>query len=140
MRTHLPDRRHWVPDWLLGAAMRLALAPGLWLWGRAHATDWPDAIPEMNGVAAVWDVPFIQPEWLARIVVWGSQIIAAMLVVGLLTRLVGLALLAATLVYMIWIAPHAWTSALMFGGIAGYLAVRGGGAISVDGALVATTR
>ncbi|WP_417469523.1 DoxX family protein [Maricaulis sp.] len=129
-----------MPDWIVGAAIRWSLIPGLWVWGRAHAGDWPDVAPSVVSAAGVWSVPFITPEQLAQIAVWGAHLAAAMLAVGFLTRFVGLALLLATAVFAWWVAPQAWTSAAVYGAVAFYLCVRGGGALSVDGVIVATLR
>lgn len=129
-----------MPDWLLGAIARFALAPGLWMWGRAQAADWPDVVPGMVRAAEIWAVPVIAPEHLAQIAVWGAQICAGMLLLGVLTRLAGLVLLLACGVYAVWIAPEAWAAAAVFAALAFYLFARGGGALSIDGAIVATTR
>lgn len=129
-----------MPDWLVGGLLRLALAPGLWLWGRAHAAAWPGVDPALIVAADIWSVPVISPAHLAQIAVWGTQICAALLLAGFLTRLVGLVLLAAASVYAAWIAPDAWPATVVFAAAAFYLFARGGGALSVDGAIVATTR
>jgi putative oxidoreductase len=129
-----------LPDWLVGGLIRLSLAPMLWMWGRAHAGPWPDVMPDIIHAASVWNVPFIAPAHLAQIAVWGCQITAALLVLGVLTRLVGLALLLAAGVYGLWVAPEVWPMTLRFAAAAFYLFARGGGSLSIDGAVVATTR
>ena len=129
-----------MPDWVVCGAARLALVPGLWMWGRANASLWPGVMPETVHAAQVWAVPLIDPVLLAQLAVWGAQISAVMLLLGVLTRLVGLALLVACGVYMTWIAPDAWPAAVLFAALAFHLFARGGGALSVDGAIVATTR
>lgn len=129
-----------LPDWLIGGVIRLSLAPMLWLWGRAHAGPWPDVLPDIVYAADIWDVPLIPPAQLAQIAVWGSQILAALLVLGVLTRLVGLTLVLAAWVYGSWVAPEAWPMTILFASAAFYLFARGGGSLSVDGAVVATTR
>ena len=129
-----------LPDWLVGGVIRLALAPSLWLWGRAHAGPWPDVMPAVIHAAAVWNLPFIAPAHLAQIAVWGCQIAAALLVLGILTRLVGLVLLVAAWIYGVWVAPEAWPLTILFAASSFYLFARGGGGFSIDGAVVATTR
>lgn len=129
-----------LPDWLVGGAIRLALVPGLWMWGRAHAAVWPDVVPGIVHAAEIWGVPLVPPAQLAQVAVWGTQICAALLLAGFLTRLVGVVLLAACGVYGVWIAPDAWAATTVFAAMAFYLFARGGGALSVDGAIVATTR
>ncbi|WP_203290938.1 TQO small subunit DoxD [Maricaulis parjimensis] len=129
-----------LPDWLVGGVIRLALAPMLWMWGRAHAGTWPDVMPDIIHAASVWNLPFIAPAHLAQIAVWGSQIAAALLVLGVLTRLVGFILLMAAWIYGVWVAPEAWPLTVMFAASSFYLFARGGGGFSIDGAVVATTR
>ncbi len=68
-----------------------------------------------NGTAQICAVTFVAPTQLAQIPVWSAPLAAAMLAVGYLTRIVGLALLLATAVFAWWVAPHAWTSAAVFG-------------------------
>jgi len=129
-----------MPDWIVGAAIRWSLIPGLWAWGRAHAGDWPDVVPSVVNAARIWAVPFVAPEQLAQIVVWGAQLAAALLAVGFLTRFVGLALLIATAIFAWWVAPQAWSSAVVYSALAFYLCVRGGGGLSVDGAILSTLK
>lgn len=129
-----------MPDWLVGGVIRLALVPGLWMWGRTHAGVWPDVVPGIIHAAEIWNVPLVPPARLAQIAVWGTQICAGLLLIGFLTRLAGLVLLAACGVYGLWIAPDAWPATCVVAALAFYLFARGGGALSVDGAIVATTR
>lgn len=129
-----------MPDWILGAVIRLAPVPGLWFWGRAHAADWPEVIPEIVQAAEIWAVPVLSAQTVAQGAVWGAQLAAALLVVGFLTRFVGLFLLAACCVFGSWVAPEAWTSVIVYGALAFYLMVRGGGGLSVDGMIAATIR
>ena len=42
-----------MPDWIVGAALRWSLIPGLWVWGRAYAADWPDVVPSAVSAAQV---------------------------------------------------------------------------------------
>jgi putative oxidoreductase len=129
-----------MPDWIVGAALRLSLIPGLWSWARSQAGDWPAVAPDAIRAAQIWSVPFISAEQLAQTAVWGAHLAVLMLALGFLTRLVGLALLIATAIFAWWVAPEAWTSACVYAALAFYLAVRGGGGLSVDGAIMSTMR
>jgi putative oxidoreductase len=129
-----------MPDWIVSGVIRLSLVPGLWIWARANAAEWPDVVPEAVLAAEFWGVPIIKPAMLAQIAVWGAHLMAALLTVGFLTRIVGLCLLAGSAIYAWWIVPEAWPSAAIFAAMAFYLFARGGGALSIDGALAATTR
>ena len=129
-----------MPDWIVGGFIRLSLAPGLWFWGRDNAAVWPDVMPGTIEAAHIWDVPLIAPDHLAQLAVWGSQLVAVMLVLGFLTRIAGLALLAGCAVYATWIAPEAWPAAVIVAAMSFYLFARGGGAFSIDGAIAGTLR
>jgi putative oxidoreductase len=129
-----------MPDWIVGGVIRLSLVPGLWYWGRANAGDWPEVVPEAVQAAARWAIPVISAEQIALGAVWGAQLAALLLTIGFLTRFVGLALVMASAVFSWWVAPYAWSSIVVFGALAFYLMVRGGGALSVDGAIAATIR
>lgn len=138
--TALAAGERFMPDCVIGLAARLALAPGLWIWGRSLSGPWPSADSAAIAAAERWPAPFMASDLTAAILVWGAQLTALLLALGFLTRLVGLGLLAACAVYASWIAPEAWTSAAAAGALAFYLFARGGGALSIDGAIVATTR
>jgi len=129
-----------MPDWVIGGVIRMSLAPGLWLWGRAHADVWPDVTPDVIQAAETWSIPLLTAPSVASYLVWGSQLVAALLVFGLLTRVVGFALLIACAIFYGWVAPHAWPSIVIYAGMAFYLFARGAGALSLDGAISATTR
>jgi len=129
-----------MPDWVIGGVIRLSLAPGLWLWGRAHAGVWPDVTPDVIQAAEAWSIPLLSAQAIAECLVWGSQLVAALLVFGFLTRIAGFALLLACAIFYWWIAPHAWPSIAIYSGMAFYLFARGAGALSLDGAISATTR
>jgi putative oxidoreductase len=129
-----------LPDWIVGGAIRLALVPGLWAWGRANADIWPAVMPDTIAAAAIWNIPVFSASQTAQIAVWGAQLIAFLLLVGFLTRLVGFSLLIACAIYAFWVMPEAWTSVAVMAAAGFYLFARGGGALSVDGAIVATLR
>ncbi len=142
MDTSEPSARaeRFLPDWIVGGVVRASLIPGLWSWGRANADVWPGVMPDTIAAASVWNIPLISAVQTAQIAVWGAQLIAFLLLVGFLTRLVGLVLLAACAIYAFWIMPEAWTSVVVFAASGFYLFARGGGAVSIDGAIVATLR
>ena len=80
-----------MPDWVIGGVIRMSLAPGLWLWGRAHAEVWPGVTPDVIQAAEAWSIPLLSAQSIATYLVWGSQLVAALLVFGFLTRIVGFA-------------------------------------------------
>lgn len=64
-----------------------------------------------------------------------EHLLPVLLVLGLFTRLSALGLLAMTAVIQFFVYPDAWPTHLTWATLALYLAGRGAGTISVDGAL-----
>lgn len=133
-----PER--FMPDWVMGLVVRVCLVPGIWMWAREHAGSWPQVDPGLVAAAEIWGLPMMSAEAVSFIAVWGGQILCGFLVAGFLTRLSGLGLLLGILAYLIWVSPLAWPIAIVHGAAAFYLFARGGGAFSIDGAIVATAR
>ena len=134
-----PDR--FMPDWVLGLIVRLSIVPGLWSWGRANAgEDWLEVSPGILSAVSYWNIPLLPDAFVAQIAVWGAHLAAITLLLGFLSRVIGFVLVLAGGAYICWIAPDAWQSAIVFEAIAFYLFARGSGALSIDGALAATTR
>ena len=134
-----PER--FMPDWVLGLIVRLSIVPGLWSWGRANAgDDWLDVSPEIISAVGYWQIPLLPDALVAQLAVWGAHLAALTLLLGFLSRIVGFILILAGGVYMLWVAPDAWQSAIVFEAVAFYLFARGSGALSIDGALAATAR
>ena len=106
----------------------------------ASAVSRPQVDPGLVAAAEIWGLPMMSAEAVAFIAVWGGQILCGFLVAGFLTRLSGLGLLLGILAYLIWVSPLAWPIAIVHGAAAFYLFARGGGAFSIDGAIVATAR
>jgi putative oxidoreductase len=129
-----------MPDWVLGLAARLALAPGLWLWGRANSGPWPSADRGAVLIAEDWVPALIPAEFAASVIVWGAQLTALILLAGFMNRLVGLMLLIAAGFYAFALQPDSALTAALFAALSFYLFARGGGALSLDGAIVATAR
>ncbi|WP_412546836.1 DoxX family protein [Maricaulis sp. MIT060901] len=137
--SNKPDR--FMPDWVLGLIVRLSIVPGLWSWGRANAgEDWREVSPGILSAVGYWNIPLLPDALVAQIAVWGAHLAAITLLLGFLSRVVGFVLVLAGAAYIFWIAPDAWQSAVVFEAIAFYLFARGSGALSIDGALAATTR
>ena len=134
-----PER--FMPDWVLGLIVRLSIVPGLWSWGRANAgEDWLEVGPGIVSAVSYWNIPVLPDALVAQIAVWGAHLAAVTLLLGFLSRIVGLVLALAGGAYIFWIAPDAWQSAIVFEAVAFYLFARGSGALSIDGALAATAR
>ena len=135
-------------DAIVGLALRLALAVGLFLWARDNAiplydwTAWQNWItPDQGFVEATrhW-FAFISAEGSAQLILAGAQILVISLCLGFFARFSGAIVLCAALVYIALIRPEAWSSALIYMAMGLYLAFRGGGPVSLDWTLLRLSR
>lgn len=82
-----------------------------------------------------YKIPLIPPEIAAHMAAYAETFVPAFLVLGLCTRLSALALLGMTTVIELFVYPDAWPTHLSWAALLVYLAVRGGGKVSVDHAI-----
>ncbi|TGY89135.1 hypothetical protein E5163_08400 [Marinicauda algicola] len=136
-------------DGLVGLAIRMSLAALLWSWARGNALsprDWADlaawARPEPGFVAAVgvWLPRFVDPGFVAFVILAAASLVALALAAGFLARIAGLLTVAVSAYYALFILPEAWTSALVMGALGLYLALRGAGPVSIDFAAMRLSR
>lgn len=136
-------------DAVVGFTIRLALAALLWSWARGNAQpprNWSDltawARPEPGFVAAVgvWLPGFVDPGFVAFVILAATTAAALALAAGFLARIAGLLTLAVSAWYALFILPEAWTSALVMGALGLYLALRGAGPLSLDFAAMRLSR
>ena len=77
--------------------------------------------------------------WFTRVSiqnpVFATMMMAALLVLGLFTRLSALALLGMTLVIQLFVYPDAWPTHLSWAAILLYLVAHGAGPVSLDRAI-----
>jgi putative oxidoreductase len=79
-----------------------------------------------------YGLPFIEPEWAARLATWSEHLFPILLVLGLFTRVSALALLGMTLVIQVFVYPDAWPTHLSWAGLLLPLIARGGGKLALD--------
>jgi putative oxidoreductase len=84
-------------------------------------------------------LPIVQPELAAVVATTAEHVFPLFLILGLLTRVSALALLAMTLVIQIFVYPEAWSTHLSWAAILLPLIARGGGSCSLD-AILTTAR
>jgi len=123
----------WVSDSSLALCARIALAAIFFLSGRTKVEG---LLTVSEGSYALfrdeYKVPLLPPEVAAHLATYAEHVLPALLVLGLLTRLSALGLLAMTAVIQLFVYPDAWPTHLSWAALALYLAGRGGGALSLD--------
>jgi putative oxidoreductase len=122
-----------VPEDLLAAASRVAIAAIFWQSGRTKV----DGLLAVNDSAyelfrSEYRLPLVPPELAAHLAAYAEHLFPLLLVLGLATRLSALALLGMTLVIQVFVYPDAWPTHLSWAALLLYLAGRGGGRLSVD--------
>jgi putative oxidoreductase len=126
----------WVSDALLALCARFALGAIFFLSGRTKVEGF---LTVSEGAYTLfreeYKVPLLAPEIAAHLATYAEHLLPVLLVLGLLTRLSALGLLAMTAVIQIFVYPDAWPTHLTWATLALYLAGRGAGTLSVDGAL-----
>lgn len=126
----------WIGHDLIALAARFALAAVFWLSGRTKV----DGLLTVNDTAYTlfredYKVPLLPPEFAAHMATYAEHLFPLLLVVGLATRLSALGLLGMTAVIQIFVYPDAWPTHLTWAVPMLYLIGRGGGRLSLDGAI-----
>jgi putative oxidoreductase len=122
-----------LPMWLLLFVQRIAIASIFFLSGRTKVEGWfsvTDSAIEL--FRNEYRLPLIPPEAAAYMAASAEHVFPILLVLGLLTRLSALALLAMTLVIEIFVYPDAWPTHLSWAGLLLPLIAFGGGRLSLD--------
>lgn len=135
-------------DLIVGLMVRAALAVQFFAWaadnsGAGAGLDWRGWIEPEPGLvvaAGVWTLGLVEPAVAAFILLSAACLIALSLTAGLMTRLAGLATALGALWHALFVLPEAWTSALAWGALGVYLALRGAGPASMDWALARLSR
>jgi putative oxidoreductase len=121
---------------LLALAARVAIAAIFFLSGRTKVDG---LLTVSEGAYALfreeYKVPLLPPELAAHLATYAEHLFPTLLVLGLLTRLSALALLAMTAVIQFFVYPGAWPTHLSWAVLLIYLVGRGAGPVSLDRAL-----
>ncbi|MEQ8403857.1 MAG: hypothetical protein RKE49_02085 [Oceanicaulis sp.] len=133
-------------DLIVGLMMRAALAVQYVFWVADNASrgadlrSWTEPEPGLVLAASVWTLGLIEPALAAAILLTTALLLGASLATGLMTRLAGLLTAAGALWHALFVLPDAWPSALAWGALGVYLALRGAGPASIDWALARLSR
>ncbi|HQY27950.1 MAG TPA: DoxX family protein [Burkholderiaceae bacterium] len=123
----------WGSDTVLALIARFAIAGIFWMSGRTKVDGWLTVSDSARALfAEEYRVPLLPPELAAHLATYAEHLFPVLLVLGLLTRLSALALLAMTAVIQVFVYPDAWPTHLSWAGLLVLLVARGGGAVSTD--------
>lgn len=129
----------WLPYGLISLVARIAIAAVFFLSGRTKVEG---LLTITDGTfylfAEEYRLPLIPPDWAAYMATWSEHLFPILLVLGLMTRLSAVALLAMTLVIQIFVYPSGWPTHLLWAAVLFYLIRSGAGPVSLDRLL--TTR
>ena len=118
-----------IPYWLVALTARVALAQVFWSSAQAHLANWDTTLYMFD---ETYKVPLLPPELAAYLAVAMEVVTPPLLVVGLATRVVALALFGMTLVIEIFVFPEAWPTHIQWAAMLLVLMGRGGGSLSLD--------
>ena len=122
-----------LPEALLLLVARVGIASVFFLSGRTKVTGFLELKQSTYTLfRSEYALPVIPPEWAAHLAAYAEHAFPLLLVLGLMTRLSALALLAMTTVIEVFVYPDAWPTHLTWAGLLLLLVARGAGAFSLD--------
>ena len=120
--------RH-IPYWLIALTARVALAQVFWSSAQSHLANWDTT---MYLFAESFKVPLLPPDLAAYMAVTLELVAPPLLILGLATRFVVLALFGMTMVIEIFVFPEAWPTHIQWAAMQLVLMGRGAGLLSLD--------
>jgi putative oxidoreductase len=124
--------RQWldrIPYALLALPLRFAVATVFWNSAMTKLANWETAV---SLFADEYKVPVLAPDIAAYMAASIELTTPVLLVLGLLTRLAALVLLAMTMVIEVFVYPQAWPTHIQWAAMLLILLCRGAGALSID--------
>jgi putative oxidoreductase len=121
-----------IPASVLGLVVRVGIAHVFWQSGQTKVSGWRVTDSAIQLFRDEYKVPLIPPELAANLAAVQEHLFAALLIVGLASRLSALGLLAMTAVIEIFVYPQSWPEHLLWAGSLLYIIARGPGALSLD--------
>ena len=126
----------WIAIDLVLFASRLGVGAVFFLSGRTKVSGVLDVTDSAVGLFRdEYRLPGVDPALAAHAAAYAEHLLPILLVLGLLTRLSALGLLAMTLVIEVFVYPAAWPTHLTWAAPLLLLVARGGGAWSADRAI-----
>ena len=121
-----------IPYALIALVARVALAQVFWSSAQTHLADWNTTLYLFSDE---YRVPLLPSDFAAYMAVTMELVTPPLLLIGLATRPVALALLGMTLVIEVFVYPMAWPTHIQWAAMLLLLIARGGGAVSLDAVL-----
>ena len=118
-----------LPYWLTA---RVALAQVFWSSAQSHLANWDTT---MYLFAESFKVPLLPPDLAAYMAVALELVAPPLLITGLATRFVALALFGMTMVIEIFVFPEAWPKHIQWAAMQLMLMGSGGGYLAIDRAV-----
>lgn len=122
-----------VPESVIALLLRAGIAVPFFLSGRTKVEGFLTLSPSTEYLfAEEYRVPLLPPDLAAHLATYAEHLLPVMLVLGLLTRVSALGLIAMTLVIQLFVVPTGWPTHLLWAGPLVYLLARGPGGWSLD--------
>lgn len=122
-----------VPESLIALVLRIGIAVPFFLSGRTKVEGFLTLSPSTEYLfAEEYNVPLLPADVAAHLATYAEHLLPVLLVLGLLTRVSALGLIAMTLVIQLFVVPTGWPTHLLWAGPLVYLLARGPGGWSLD--------
>jgi putative oxidoreductase len=122
-----------IPENLIALLLRVGIAVPFFLSGRTKVDGFLTLSPSTEYLfAEEYNVPLLSPDLAAHLATYAEHLLPVLLVLGLLTRISALGLIAMTLVIQLFVVPTGWPTHLLWAGPLVYLLARGPGGWSLD--------
>lgn len=122
-----------IPESLIALLLRVGIAVPFFLSGRTKVEGFLTLSPSTEYLfAEEYNVPLLSPDLAAHLATYAEHVLPVLLVLGLLTRISALGLIAMTLVIQLFVVPTGWPTHLLWTGPLVYLLARGPGGWSLD--------
>lgn len=122
-----------VPESLIALLLRVGIAVPFFLSGRTKVDGILTLSPSTTYLfTEEYHVPLLSPDLAAHLATYAEHLLPGLLVLGLLTRISALGLIAMTLVIQLFVVPTGWPTHLLWAGPLVYLLARGPGGWSLD--------
>ena len=118
-----------IPYWLIALTARVTLAQVFWSSAQSHLANWDTT---MYLFAESFKVPLLPPDLAAYMAVALELAAPPLLILGLATRFVALALFGMTMVIEIFVFPEAWPTHIQWAAMQLMLMGSGGGYLAID--------
>lgn len=122
-----------LPDDVLTLVARLGVAGVFWLSGRTKVDG---VLTVSDGAYSLFSdeyaLPLIPSDLAAHMATYAEHLFSILLLLGLFTRLSGIAFLVMTLVIQLFVYPDAWNTHLSWTGLLLLIIAKGGGRFSLD--------